>query len=289
MARQTLDRNKKYKLLLLRARPLGLTKPQVRGLLETMWDVCHECGDTSFPSAEHVEAAAEWWGDSGAFVAIISADGTNFVDRMQDGSYEVHDYWDHCPDYVKSRLRQERLRKETAGKFQTVPNNLEKFDPPTPTPTPNKNKYIPPAATALAASCPLDDFPKLQKLYPGIREHLLRAHPKAKLPKTESRQGIAERETLARLIRIDNYTEGEVLHTLRWVLKATSEQADFWRSNFRAIGQLRKVKDGGTKFTKIFDAMQRDPDWPEIPRDAVPPQDVQQLTLPADSTTREAA
>lgn len=140
MARPTLDKNVKYKLLLLRAKALGLTKPQVRGLLETMWDVCHECGDIRFQTAEHVEAACEWWGEAGAWANLISGEGTNFIDRLEGGAFEVHDYWHHCPDYVKSRLRQERRRSETSEKFGTVPNNLEKFATPAPAPAPTPIK-----------------------------------------------------------------------------------------------------------------------------------------------------
>lgn len=122
-------------------------------------------------------------------------------------------------------------------------------------------------AVDIDESCPLEGFPRLQRLYPGIREHLVIAHPHAKLPRPDSRKEREERKTLARLVEIDHYSEGEVIHALRWILKAESTQADFWRGNCRSIGALRKVSDGATKFTKIFDAMTRDPEWPPVPEE----------------------
>ncbi len=68
MARLTLERSVKFKALVRR---LGLPRPYVRGLLETMWDVAHECGNASLGPAEDVEAAAEWPGEAGAWFAAM--------------------------------------------------------------------------------------------------------------------------------------------------------------------------------------------------------------------------
>lgn len=170
MARQTLDTCPKYKMLVRR---LNIPRPYVRGLLELLWDSCHASGVIEFPSADHVEAAAEWPGEPGElFRQLVD---TGFLDDMGDGRSRVHDYWDHAPDYVVSRKRMEDQRKKRGAQmrdrcnaesmesahatpeqfgnvpncseqFQTipncserlgnVPNSLEMFAPPTPTPTP---------------------------------------------------------------------------------------------------------------------------------------------------------
>lgn len=108
MARPCLDRNVKFKLLVRR---LALPRPYVRGLLETMWDVAHECGNPVLGTPEDVEIAAEWPGEPGAFFAALRTVG--LVDELPDGRWEIHDYWDHAPKYVKDRLYQEAKRKRT--------------------------------------------------------------------------------------------------------------------------------------------------------------------------------
>src|SRR5579862_7075936 len=103
MARPTLDRCVKYKALIRR---LKIPKPYVRGLLETLWDVANECGNPVLGNQEEVEAAAEWPEEPGKFFAALR-DG-RWIDKLDDGRWEIHDYWDHAPEYVKGRLRKER-------------------------------------------------------------------------------------------------------------------------------------------------------------------------------------
>lgn len=136
MARPTLDRNVKFKSL---CRKLALPKPYVRGLLETMWDCAHECGNPILGTAEDVEAAAEWPGEPGIFaVAVIG-----FVDPLPDGRFEIHDYWDHAPDYVKKRRQRELEREEAGAKLEHSADNGRQWQttadngqPPAPAPAP---------------------------------------------------------------------------------------------------------------------------------------------------------
>lgn len=131
MARPTLDRNPKFKLLMKR---LALPRPYVRGILECLWDACHESGVPIFRSGEHVEAVCDWAGDPNSLAGPLVEVG--FLDAMENGELQVHDYWDHAPDYVKSRRRQEEKRKESSRQFERVPNNSEKFASPAPAPAP---------------------------------------------------------------------------------------------------------------------------------------------------------
>jgi hypothetical protein len=138
MARQTLDRAVKFKRLVLE---LDLPKPYVRGLLETLWDVAHECGDPVIGTTDDVEAAAEWPGDPGQFVAALARLG--WIDEV-DGAWEIHDYWDHAPDYVRKRRQREIERHERADRLRTTADNgrqrrtmADNGRTPTPAPTPN--------------------------------------------------------------------------------------------------------------------------------------------------------
>lgn len=105
MARQNLERNAKFKELV---RKLGIPKPYVRGLLETMWDVAGEDGNPVLGTPDRVEAAAEWPGDAGAWFAALR-DG-HWIDRVK-GKWVIHDYWDHAPEYVRARSGRENERK----------------------------------------------------------------------------------------------------------------------------------------------------------------------------------
>lgn len=110
MARPSLEKNVKFKAL---TRMLGLPKPYVRGLLETMWDVANECGNAILGDQAHVEAAAEWPGTPGQLFQALKE--LRFIDEREDGAWEIHDYWDHAPEYVKGRLRKEQQRKRGGG------------------------------------------------------------------------------------------------------------------------------------------------------------------------------
>jgi hypothetical protein len=111
MARVTLEKSVKFKALVRR---LNIPKPFVRGLLETMWDVAHECGNPVLGSAADVEIAAEWPG-RGAHKAGSLFDALKdgkWIDEAQPDRWQIHDYWDHAPDYAMGRAEKEQERKK---------------------------------------------------------------------------------------------------------------------------------------------------------------------------------
>jgi hypothetical protein len=111
MARLTLERNVKFKSLVKRLR---LPRPYVRGLLETMWDCAHECGKPVLGTSEEVEDSAEWPGKKGVLFEALR-DG-RWIDQSGDGQWQIHDYWDHAPEYVKDRQRAEERRRAKSPK-----------------------------------------------------------------------------------------------------------------------------------------------------------------------------
>ncbi len=106
MARPTLETSAKFRLLV---RKLGIPKPYVRGLLETLWDVANASGNPVIGSTAEVEAAAEWPGEDGVLFTALR-DG-RWIDETPDGRWQIHDYFDHAPGYVQRRATREAERE----------------------------------------------------------------------------------------------------------------------------------------------------------------------------------
>lgn len=106
MARPGLMIHPKFRrgVYLLRCSPALL-----RGSLECIWDVAYENGDPLIGDAVDVELAAHWQGEPGRLCEVLVEAG--FLDQTENG-YEVHDLYDHAPDYVQRRLQREIERRE---------------------------------------------------------------------------------------------------------------------------------------------------------------------------------
>lgn len=161
--------------------------------------------------------------------------------------------WDDSPHAPLKERKEEERREEERRESPGIPGNAG---------TAGKSRQRKPSSAPTGAAPPLPiskdplkSLPRLAAVYPKIRAAILAAHPKARLPEEGTAAELADREELARLVRLDGYSEADVLDTLGWVLKADDHEAAFWRSNFRAFGPLRKVKDGASKFTKMYEAM----------------------------------
>ena len=137
-------------------------------------------------------------------------------------------------------------------------------------------------ASLLQKPDPLKSFPSLAAAYPHIIKEILKHHPKARFPASGTKGDHDARLVLSQLVRVDGFTEDEVLETFRWVLREEqpSPSGFSWRENFQSIAQLRNKKTGDTmhKFAKMLEAMQRhqkqaervriDPDEPIHHREA---------------------
>lgn len=103
MARQTLRGHRKMARLAQRIGDVAAA----RGHLELLWEVAHASGNPVVGDAHDVEVAACWRGAPGELVAaLIEAGGAGrpgFLDAIDGGLYQVHDFWQHCPDFVKRR------------------------------------------------------------------------------------------------------------------------------------------------------------------------------------------
>jgi hypothetical protein len=93
------------------------TRAHIRGHLELLWEVAYECGDPVIGDSTDIELAADWQGEPGKFCeAILTCGGrghAGFIEELPDepGHYQIHDLYDHAPDYVRKRMDRELARK----------------------------------------------------------------------------------------------------------------------------------------------------------------------------------
>ena len=94
------------------------SRPLARGVLETLWEPCWQAGDPYLGTSADIEAVCEWRGKSGALTqALLTAGGSKgagFIEPYEgdvrdtsEPHYQVHDFFDHCPEYVRRRRKAE--------------------------------------------------------------------------------------------------------------------------------------------------------------------------------------
>lgn len=117
MARQGLLRNRKFvrlSRLLSRYCQAG-GDIAAAGALELLWSAAYESADSYIGNSDDVEAAARWVGPEGKLTEALLASGgseaVGFIEELEEGRYWIHDFWDHCPDYVKKRSERESERE----------------------------------------------------------------------------------------------------------------------------------------------------------------------------------
>lgn len=104
MKRETLRHPKTYDLM---AR-LGCTRPEALGYLTLLWDYVGEVaprGDIGKWADAAIGRACDWEGEAAEFVAHLVAAG--WIDQVDDPAVRllIHDWPDHCQEFVKAKLR----------------------------------------------------------------------------------------------------------------------------------------------------------------------------------------
>lgn len=138
-------------------RLLGKPLYQVAGILESLWqvtiEVAWEYGQIGKYSDEEIADAIEWDGD--AAVLIKSLLDAELLDESDEHRLVVHDWHDHCPEYLKDRLRKQKARGQRKQrtydeKTPDIPERVREFSentghaPECPVYTnPNQSKPIP--------------------------------------------------------------------------------------------------------------------------------------------------
>ena len=103
-------------------RALEIPLYQAIGILETLFQVTAQSADDGAIgrySNSDIAIELEWPGDPDALIAALLESG--WLDKAEVGRLTVHDWADHCPDFIKDRLRK-RNQKTYDEKSGSVPD-----------------------------------------------------------------------------------------------------------------------------------------------------------------------
>lgn len=128
MARAELTEHRKFLRLV---HILGMPEPHVLGHLEYLWRSGYQTGNAYVGDSKDVELAAKWHGEEGQFFTALTAKEVNLLDMNQDGTYSIHDLYDHAPEYAKKRMRRKGFgqKPKTARRRKTADTG-DKETPP---------------------------------------------------------------------------------------------------------------------------------------------------------------
>lgn len=121
---------------------LGITRPTTIGHLELLWAFVGKQSPQGnigkWPDGA-IARAAYWQGDAAEFVAGLVAAG--FLDRCEASRLVVHDWPDHCPSWVRSKLKRAGLSFIVATPVAyALPTILPTHVAPTRAPVPSEGK-----------------------------------------------------------------------------------------------------------------------------------------------------
>lgn len=117
MAKSSLIGDQKFQLLV---HTLGMPKAHVLGHLELMWQTAYSSFSPILRTRAAIEITAGWEGTQGVFADAVLDPAHNFVDARDDGQFEIHDFWEHAPDFVKKRYMRQLERKQQLVKRRSV-------------------------------------------------------------------------------------------------------------------------------------------------------------------------
>ncbi len=126
-------------------RLLGVPLYRVVGILETLWLLCADCcdeGNIGKFTDEEIADYLEWDGDASALVRALADSG--WTDPDETHRYIIHDWLEHCPDYISERVRKRRAR-------HAKQRNQTTYDHDEPDKTPKTRTRV-----GQAAACPTD-------------------------------------------------------------------------------------------------------------------------------------
>lgn len=162
------------------ARELGISRAALIGHLHMLWwwalDYAPD-GDLSGYNVLDIADAADWEGDSEAFVQALTDCGRGgrpgYLETSTDGRMVIHDWMEYAGKLVERReANAQRMREKRAAHVQRT------CEPCTGATVPTNQQYQPTVPTNLSSSVP-DESPiaaKVREVWEYYREHI---QPKA--------------------------------------------------------------------------------------------------------------
>ncbi len=96
------------------------------GILEMLWLLCVDCcdeGNIGKFTDEEIADYLEWDGDACELVRALANSG--WLDANTEQRYVVHDWLEHCPSFIKDRVRMRRAR-EVKEQKNTLPDHQQR-------------------------------------------------------------------------------------------------------------------------------------------------------------------
>lgn len=101
-----------------------LSAPMYRvvGILETMWLLCQDCCDEGNIGKYDDQEIADylgWDGPQSPSELVRHLSDSGWIDADDEHRYVVHDWLEHCPEYIRDRVRKRLARGGKARKQRT--------------------------------------------------------------------------------------------------------------------------------------------------------------------------
>jgi len=116
-------------------------RPLILGCVIMLWESAYESGDPFVGDVSDIESLAHWPGEPGVFAAALLDCGGNghhgLIEEIDSspGTYQIHDLFDHAPEYVAGRAARESERRkekhcEHCGAIYHSPDKRSKYCSP---------------------------------------------------------------------------------------------------------------------------------------------------------------
>ncbi len=103
-------------------RLLGVPMYRAVGILESLWLLCLDCCDDGRIGKFSDDEIADYLGWDGSKIAselVRALSDAGWLDPDDECRYVIHDWLDHCPEYIKDRIRKRGARVEKRRKSTT--------------------------------------------------------------------------------------------------------------------------------------------------------------------------
>jgi predicted outer membrane lipoprotein len=105
-------------------RLLGIPLYRAVGILETLWLLCTDCcdeGNIGKFSHEEIADYLEWDGQPSELIAGLA--GAGWIDADPERGLIVHDWLEHCPEFIRDRVRKREARRNQTTYERRQPDN----------------------------------------------------------------------------------------------------------------------------------------------------------------------